>query len=338
MIILYIFAAMMAFSILILGHEFGHFIMAKANGVKVEEFSLGMGPKLFGIKGKETEYLIKLLPIGGYVKMLGEEGESNDEKAFSSKSPKQKLSIVAAGPIMNLILACVFLIILASINGKLVPVISSFSLNSPAKQAGIMIGDRILKINDKSINSWEQCVQEISKSKGNDIKIDVYRKGDIKSLIVKPKFVKEENRYIIGVYPMRQKYGIIQLIKQGISETWNMIKMIFASFGWLFTGKAKLADVGGPVSIIRLSVKTASMGIPALLYFTAFLSVNLGILNIIPFPALDGGWITLLLVEIITGKKFDENKVGTINYIGFMILMTIMVLVTIKDIVKPLKF
>ena len=337
-IVVYVFAAMMAFSILILGHEFGHFIMAKANGVKVEEFSLGMGPKLFGIKGKETEYLIKALPIGGYVKMLGEEGESSDERAFSNKSPKQKLSIVAAGPIMNLILAFVFLSVLSAINGRLVPTISSFSMNSPAKQAGIMVGDNIVKINDKSISSWEECIQEISNSKGNQLRIVVDRNGKTMSFIVTPQFIKDDNRFVIGIYPTRQKYTFLQLVRSGVDETWKMIKMIFESFGWLFTGKAKIADVGGPVSIIRLSVKTASMGISALLYFTAFLSVNLGILNIIPFPALDGGWITLLLIEIITGKKFDDNKVGIINYIGFMILMAIMVLVTIKDIIRPLKF
>jgi regulator of sigma E protease len=338
-IVVYVLGAILAFSILIIGHEFGHFVMAKANGVKVEEFSLGMGPKLFGIKGKETEYLVKALPIGGYVKMLGEEGgKSTDERAFNNKSPKQKLSIVAAGPIMNIILAVIILTIVGSLSGKLLPTISSFTENSPAQQVGIMVGDKIIKINNKEIESWEQCTEIISTSKDSKINIDVNRNDEILSFVVKPNFIEEENRAVIGITPVIVKNNFIESVKYGFNKTGEVTKLIFQSFGWLFTGKASLHDVGGPISIIKLSVKTASMGITNLLLFTAFLSVNLGILNIVPFPALDGGWILLLLIEIITGKKFDENKVGTVNYIGFMLLMGIMVLVTIKDILFPIKF
>ena len=148
---MYIIAAIIAFGVLIIIHELGHFILAKLNGVKVEEFSIGMGPKLFGIKGKETEYLIKLLPIGGYVKMLGDEGKSEDPKAFNNKSSARKLSIVAAGPIMNFILGIILFSIIASARGYLSPVVSKTLPGEPAAIAGIKSGDKITKANNSKI-------------------------------------------------------------------------------------------------------------------------------------------------------------------------------------------
>lgn len=333
--VLYVIAAILAFSILIIGHELGHFIAAKLNGVKVEEFSLGMGPKIFGIKGKETEYLIKAAPIGGYVKMLGEDDEVQDERSFSSKSPLRKLSIIIAGPLMNIIMAIIFFAITSRSIGYFTPKISKVIDNSPALVAGIKPGDEIIKFNNEKISSWNDFFMKMQDVKGEKINISVLRDKRELSFYILP--YKKDNRYAIGVAPTHVTPTGINVIKSGFDQTLDTTKQTFSFFKVLFTGKLKKDDVGGPITIMKVSVKTASMGLINLIYFMALLSVQLAIFNIIPFPALDGGWIFILLLEIITGKKFDDNKIGILNYIGFIILISLMILVTIKDIVSPIK-
>lgn len=335
---MYIIGAFLAFSILILGHEFGHFIIAKKNDVNVEEFSIGMGPKLFGIQGKETLYSIRILPIGGYVKMLGEEEKSNDSRSFSQKTPAQKLAIVAAGPIMNFILAIIFFAIIGFMKGYVVPIVGDVEINSPAYIMGIQKGDKIEKVDNKNITSWDEFVTTLALGKGKDVDIQIKRGNESKVFHIKPSKDPKENRFIIGVNGTYKKPNVIEAIGYGVKETASMIKMTVSFFGTLFKGHISAQDVGGPVSIIKISTVYAKAGFLSLLWFTAYLSVQLGFLNIIPFPALDGGWILLLLIQIITGKKFDDNKVGILNYIGFALLMLLMVAVTIKDFVYPINF
>ncbi|OFI07723.1 regulator of sigma-W protease RasP [Clostridium acetireducens DSM 10703] len=337
---MYIIGALLAFSVLVIVHEFGHFILAKLNGVKVEEFSLGMGPKLFGIKGKETEYTVKILPIGGYVKMLGEDGaETTDQRAFINKTPVQKLSIVAAGPIMNFIFAILMFALIASVRGYLSPVVSELEPNKPAIVAGIKPGDKIIGVNNKKILTWEDFVTEVYLSNGSALNIKLNRNDKIENVKIVPIKDVNEKKYIVGIYPTQvTNPSLVNSMKYGFIESNSLVKQTFAFLKTLFKGNVSKNDFGGPVTIIRVSGQAAKAGIISLTAFAAYLSVQLAIFNIIPFPALDGGWIFLLLIEIITGKKFDDNKVGFINYIGFAILMTLMVLVTIKDILYPIKF
>ncbi|MBU3092263.1 RIP metalloprotease RseP [Clostridium sp. CM028] len=336
----YFIMAMLAFSLLIIIHELGHFILCKLNGVKVSEFSLGMGPKIFGIKGKETEYLIKAFPIGGYVKMEGEDGESNDPRSFTNKTPGQKLSIVSAGAIMNLILAVVLFAMVGASKGYILPIIGELVPNSPAMKAGIQVGDEITKINKTKIDRWDQVQNEIFVSKGESMDIEIVRNSKVEKITLKPIKNVKEKLFFVGVSPsmVEKKMNPGKAVIYGFDQIGNTVKQIFEFFGNVFHGKVSANDVGGPISIIRFSGKAAQAGITTLMYFTALMSVQLGIFNIIPFPALDGGWIFMLLFEIISGKKLDDNKVATINYIGFMFLMAFMVLVVIKDIVSPLKF
>ena len=334
----YFIMAMLAFSLLIIIHELGHFILCKLNGVRVSEFSLGMGPKIFGIKGKETEYLIKAFPIGGYVKMEGEDGESNDPRSFTNKTPLQKLSIVSAGAIMNLILAVVLFAIVGASEGYIVPTIGEIVPNGAAMKAGMQVGDKITKVNKVSIDKWDQFINEIYISKGENINIEIVRNSKVKTFSLKPIKNVEANRFMIGIGGTQKKMNFGGAVSYGFNQTINTGKQVFGFFGNLFQGKVSANDVGGPISIIRFSGKAAQAGITTLMYFTALMSVQLGIFNIIPFPALDGGWIFMLLFEIISGKKLDDNKVATINYIGFMCLMAFMVFIVIKDIVSPLKF
>lgn len=335
---MYIIMAILAFGVLIIIHELGHFTLAKLNGVKVEEFAIGMGPKLFGIKGKETQYSIKLLPIGGYVKMLGDEGESSDPRAFNNKSPLRKLSIVIAGPIMNLILGIVLFALIASIRGYLAPVVEKVVPNQPADVMGIKAGDKIIRVNNSKISTWEDFVTVVYTADGNPLDITYIRNNQTNTVKVVPVKDPEQNRYIVGVYPTSiEKPTASQSISYGFIETKSLIKQTFSFFKTVFKGKASANDVGGPLTIIKFSGAAAKAGILSLTAFAAYISVQLGIFNIIPFPALDGGYIIMFLFELITGKKLDDNKVGVINYVGFAILMTLMVLVTIKDILYPIK-
>ncbi|WP_251860277.1 RIP metalloprotease RseP [Clostridium sp. Marseille-Q2269] len=336
---MYIIAAILAFGILVLVHEFGHFIVAKANGIKVEEFSIGMGPKLIGIKGKETEYLIKLLPIGGYVKMLGDEEKSSDERAFNNKSPLRKLSVVMAGPFMNLVLSLVLFAIIASQRGYLAPIVQKVVPNGPAAVAGFIPGDKISKVNDKKITTWDDFVAVIYEGNGAPLNIKFLRNNVEESIKLTPIKDPKENRFMIGIYPTEIKnLTLKESVKQGFAQTGSLTKQTFGFFKTLFKGKVSKNDVGGPLTIIKVSGKAAKAGIISLMSFGAYISLQLAIFNIIPFPALDGGYIFLFLFEAITGKKVDENKVGFVNYIGFAILMGLMVLVTIKDILYPVQF
>ncbi|MBU3073979.1 RIP metalloprotease RseP [Clostridium estertheticum] len=334
----YFIMAILAFSLLVIIHELGHFMMCKLNGVKVSEFSLGMGPKLFGIKGKETEYLIKAFPVGGYVKMEGEEESSDDPRSFTNKTPVQRLSIVSAGAIMNIVLAVVLFAIVGATIGKIVPVIGDIVPNGAAMKAGMQVGDKITKVNKVSIDKWEQFINEVGVSKGENISIEIVRNSKVKTFSLKPIKNVQEKRFMVGIGGTQEKINFGESVSYGFTQTISTSKLIFKFFGSLFHGKVSVNDVGGPISIIRISTMAAQTGIVNLMMLTAMLSVQLGIFNIIPFPALDGGWIFMLLFEIISGKKLDDSKVGTINYIGFMFLMAFMVFIVIKDIVSPMKF
>jgi regulator of sigma E protease len=334
----YIIMAILAFSLLIIIHELGHFMLAKLNGVKVHEFSLGMGPKLFGIKGKETEYLIKAFPIGGYVKMEGENEESADPRSFANKTPWQKLSIVSAGAIMNIILAFVLFAIIGASLGNILPTVGKLVPNSPAMNAGIKVGDKITKVNKVNIEKWDQFTNEITNAKGESTTIEIVRNSKLEKFTITPVMDEKEKRFMVGIAGLQKNLNFGEAVGYGFNQTIDTSKLIFGIFGSIFHGEVSVNDVGGPISIIRISTMQAQAGIINLMWLTAMLSVQLGILNIIPFPALDGGWIFILLFEIISGKKLDEKKVAAVNYVGFMILMAFMVFIVIKDIVSPMKF
>jgi regulator of sigma E protease len=332
--------ALLAFSVLIIGHEFGHFIMARVNGVKVLEFSLGMGPKLFSIKGKETEYLIKALPIGGYVRMYGEEDDVNavEDSAFSNKTSFQKLTIVAAGPIMNFIIAILFFSLVGGIKGHSTNIIDKVIENSPAMEVGILAGDKITEVNGKIVTTWEDFFNEIFTGEGKPVNMQVERNGEKIKLDLVPTYNEAEDVYQVGIHSKVVTPNFIDSIKYGINQTGSTIRQTFGFFGQLFKGKVSANDVGGPISMIKISGMAAQRGILTLLNIMALFSVQLAIFNIIPFPALDGGWIFLLLFQIITGKEVNKEKVATINYYGFLALMSLMVLVLLKDIINPIQF
>lgn len=339
MYIVYIILAILAFGVLIIVHELGHFTLAKLNGVRVEEFSIGMGPNIFSKQGKETKYSLRLFPIGGYVKMMGEEETVEDERSFSAKPPLRRISIIIAGVFMNYVLAILIFTFYIHTHGyvnttpvKVVPA-------SPAYEAGLLAGDKILKVNDLRAFSYDNIQAGIALSYGNQINMSIERNGEKKDIAVTPR--KNENGQLqIGLnFSGVENPGIGESFKQSFNKTASLVSQTFKGLEMIFTGKANLkTDVGGPITIIKMSTKTAEAGIWPLLYFTGFLSVNLAVFNLLPFPALDGGWCVILLIEFITRRKIPDKIVGVLNYIGFAVLIGLMILVTIKDVLFPVKF
>jgi regulator of sigma E protease len=326
-----VLAALFVFGLLIIGHELGHFTLAKSVGVKVLEFSFGMGPKLVGFVKGETSYSIRAFPIGGFVKMLGEEGESTDPRAFCNQSPWRRLSIIIAGPLMNFILAVILFFVYSLNVGVSKPIVGQLEKGYPAEKAGVKVEDKIRYVNGQKIKTWEDFLNFVSTNKDNPFKLTVQRGDKNIDFVIKPVYDTKDSRYMIGIYNKVVKGSVVESLRDGVTKTVISIKQMVLFLGGAFKGKVTLNDVGGPVAIIKLSGEVARVGIWNLFAFAGFLSINLGIINLIPFPALDGGWVIILLLEAIRGKKIDDNKIGFINMIGFVILMLFAILVTYKD-------
>lgn len=330
-------AAILVFGVLIATHEFGHFITAKLSGVKVLEFAIGMGPKIASFTKKETDYTIRLLPIGGYVKMLGEEEGSDDPRAFCNQNPWKRLIIILAGAIFNIVTAIIIFTFIFFNQGNYEPIVSNFTSNSPAYEAGIKTNDRIVGMDDEKIKTWNELSMFMHENKGEEVNVKVKRDVEIKEYKVKPIYSEETKSYLIGIEPTLVKGNILESLKDGVGETFSSIKQMVGFLGTIITGGASMDSFGGPVAIVDLSGKAAQAGIWTLLSFVGFLSINLGVLNLIPFPALDGGWVIIILIEALTGKKIDQNKIGILNFIGFALLMTFVVFVTYNDILRFFK-
>jgi len=333
----YIIFALLAFSALILVHELGHFIVAKLNGIYVEEFAIGMGPKLFGVKVGETEYNLRILPFGGFVKMLGEEDESDDSRSLNAKTPIQRILVMGAGAFMNYVLALIIFIGLAMSSGFAENKVASVVPNSPAQKIGIEQGDEFLKIDGNKIHTTDDFRMGLALAKGNPVELEIKRGNDVLTKTVQP-ILNESGVYQVGIgYGFVEKPTLLQGIKQGFNETRSLVSQSFIALKTIVTGEANLkTDVGGPVTIIKMSGQAAKAGANTLLWFMAFLSVQLAVFNLLPFPALDGGRIFIELIQMIIRKEIPAKYIEAVNTVGFMLLMGLMVLVTIKDIIFPI--
>lgn len=336
----YLIMGILAFGVLIIVHELGHFTLAKLNGVRVEEFSIGMGPNLFYKQGKETKYSLRLFPIGGYVKMMGEEEAVEDERSFSAKSPLRRISIIIAGVGMNYILAIGIFTCIAYNLGYSLPIVSKIEDSSPAYEAGLQPGDKILEVNNSKILTCEDILTEVVLAKGSQVNILLDRNGENKEIGVIPG-KDEDGNYRIGImgYVKDENPTFVTSLKQSFKQVRSLVSQTFKSLKMLVTGKINVkTDVGGPVTIIKMSAATAKAGIWYLVNFAGIISVSLAVFNLLPFPALDGGWCVILLIELITRRKVPDKIVEKLNYIGFATLIGLMILVTIKDLAFPINF
>lgn len=332
-----ILLAVVLFLLLIVFHEFGHFIVAKKSGIKVNEFAVGMGPLIYSKEKGETKYSFRLVPIGGYCAMEGEEDESNDPRSFDNAPAFKRFLTILAGPVANLIIAVLVFTIVGGISGVVTTEVSDFIEDSPAKIAGIEKGDEISKLNGKEISDFTEIskvVNDFYKDKDfeKEINVEVKRDGKDLDFNFKPK-VEAENVYI-GIIPARRTPGFFEAIAFGFKETGRNIKMIFTILGRLFTGKLALGALSGPVGVLKELGNQAQSGLANLLYFLAYISVNLAVLNLLPIPALDGSKLLTSAIEMITGKKINKKLEEKITMIGFFILLGLILVVSIKDIIN----
>lgn len=349
--LLSIVAAIIVLGVLIFVHELGHFLLAKYFGVGVEKFSLGFGTKLFGFKKGETEYLISAFPLGGYVKMVGEGGdaeltEEDKLRSFAEKPPLQRIAIVAAGPLFNLVFAwilfvAVYLIGVPSVTSK----IGEVPADKPAAKAGIKANDVVIAIDGRPVSRWEELAKEIAASGGKSLQVQVRRAGESLSFTVVPETRKGKNLFgetvsspAIGVVSageeVFERFGPLDALTKGSAQFWNVIKLTVLSLVKLVERAIPLDTVGGPIMIAKMAGQQASAGGVNFIAFMALLSINLGVLNLLPVPILDGGHLFFFTWELLFRKPVSIKARETAQQVGLVLLISLMVLAFYNDIMR----
>ena len=342
---------------MVIAHELGHFLLAKSNGIHVVEFSVGMGPTIFKKQGKDTKYTIKLLPIGGACMFEGEDGlvsEMNKDEngepieeiqgSFKNASVWGRISTVFAGPFFNIILAFFLSIIIVGFGYTDKPIVQGVTTGYPAEEAGIRAGDKIVKMNGSRICLYREVSLNSYTNHGENIEFVYERDGERYTVQIKPKYDKNDGRYYIGLQGGGEftKVKGLQVFQYAAYEVRYWLISTFKSLGMMIQGKVKADDFAGPVGIAQVIdtaiEETKPMGLPTvvltMINIAILLSVNLGVLNLLPLPALDGGRLVFLFVEVIRGKPVAPEKEGMVHFAGFVILMLLMAFVMYNDIMR----
>lgn len=350
---MYILVAILAFGVLVFVHELGHFMVAKACGVKVTEFAIGMGPQILKKKGKETVYSLRALPVGGFCAMEGEEEASDDPRAFNNQSVIKRILILVAGSAMNFLLGFVLLVILyAPVKGFSSPVIVDFYPECPY-EGTLQRGDEIYSVNGERVYFTANFSELAAMDPDGDLDLVIRRDGKRLRIpgyhMVPVEYTNEEGQ-------VERKYGLffgvepatpLTVVKYSFRNCLDFVRMVRRGLVQLFTGKAAMSDMTGVVGIVDIinetgqSAETVSQGLENITYLIAFIAVNLSVMNMLPIPALDGGHILTLLIsrgyELLFKKKPDPRIEGYIHYVGLLLLLGLMALVFYNDIVRILR-
>jgi regulator of sigma E protease len=350
-IIYYVLPFIVVLGILIFFHELGHFLVAKYFGVKVLKFSLGFGLKLVGKKIGETEYLISSVPIGGYVKLLGENDNDTElvppeeaHKAFNNQHVMKRMAIVVAGPVFNLFLALVLFCGFNLVSGTyiLVPEIGQVREGSPAYKAGLMKGDTIVSLRGEPVKNWPEIKEYIQKSAGKPLEISIQRGQKLFTVTVVPErgvekdlFGEEVKSAFIGIVASgkyeKVELGLWSSLAEGFLKTWEVTKLTCLTIIKLFEGVVSIRTLGGPIMIGQLTGQAAQEGFSYLIPLLAVISINLGVLNLLPVPILDGGLIIFLIIELIVGRPISLKKRDVAQKAGMLLLAVLIVVVTMND-------
>lgn len=338
-----IILAILVFGIIVFIHELGHFLLAKANKIRVDEFSLGMGPRLFSFVRGETRYSLKLLPLGGSCMMGEDDVDDMSEGSFNSKSVWARMSVVVAGAVFNFLLALVFSMIVIGYTGYDKPVISGVVDGFPAQEAGLTEGDRIVKMNNKKINIWREISYYNMFHPGETVELVYERDGETYETTITPK-KDEDGNYLIGITSPAQyeKANLLTAVQYGVYEVKFWICTTLESLKMLVTGDVGVDQLSGPVGIVSVVdetyQQTKSYGviivIMQMLNIGILLSANLGVMNLLPLPALDGGRLVFMIVEAIRGKRVPPDKEGWVHGIGMILLLALMAFVMFNDVKK----
>ena len=353
--------SILIFALLVSVHEFGHFITAKLSGMYVEEFSIGMGPLLVSKRIGETRYTLRALPLGGYVRVLGEDIAEEErsgiepvhvpeERRYQNRPVWQRMIFAGAGSVMNMVTAVLIFSILFMAMGVAVPIenpdttISALVENGPADNAGVEPGDKFVAIDGQTIETWDEMNAIIMDASTEDtLTVTVERENQQFDVQMQPVMSEDGSRVLLGIYGQtaeRQAVGPIRAIGLGASATWDTTVMMVDVLKDLFTGQINIMDeeegLTGPVGIVQIIDQSAKAGWVYVFNLAALLSINLGVINLLPIPALDGCKLLFLLYEAVRGKPVAPEKEGMLNMIGFMLLMGLILVVTYKDIMRLL--
>lgn len=335
-------AAILIFAVLIFVHELGHFIVAKLTKVKVNEFALGMGPKIFSKQFGETVYSIRLFPIGGFCALEGEDGESVSDRAFSKKKPLPRLAVLVAGAFMNILLGFVLLCVVSFGQKTYVaPVIEEVVAGGAAEEAGMRQNDEILSVNGRRVHINEDLMWELSNNPNQDGKLDIKVKnnGEVRNFSVLPK--EQNGNLSYGLLLKTETNSVGATLKNAFYRTGFYSRVVVDSFVNLVRGKLSFSDVSGPVGIVseigsavENVRETGWEGFVNLLYLAILLTINLGVFNLLPIPALDGGRIFFVLIELVRRKPIPVEKEALVHFIGFALLILLSILIAFQDVFK----
>ena len=336
-----ILACIFVFGILVTVHEFGHFITAKLTGMKVEEFSIGFGPNIYQQQEGETLYSLRMLPLGGYNKIAGMDPDDPEdpERGFNSKPVSSRMLVILAGSLMNVLLPVVIFFGLFLAFGMDVPenkpVLGQIIEGYPAEQSGLKEGDRILSINGKPVHEWLDIRKNIADSGMQPIPFEIQRDTEKLTITVTPGVNPETGKPFIGVVSSLKNVRLtpVQAAVASVSATKNIIKNMYASLYHMVTGKTK-AEFSGPVGVAKMAGEVAHKGFDRLMQFTAMLSLNLAIINLLPLPALDGGHFLILLIEAVTGHKLGKTAMQNIQKVGVAMILALTIFATFKDLTR----
>jgi regulator of sigma E protease len=345
-------ATIVVLGILIFVHELGHFLVAKWLGVAVLRFSLGFGPKVWGFQRGETEYCLSAVPLGGYVKMLGEEHADEVpaeqmERSFASQAVGKRAAIVFAGPLSNLLLALVIFTVIFAVSGipYLTTEVGSVTADSPAFRAGIQAGDKVLEVNRKPMGNWDELSSTIQEQGKQPLEMKLQRGEQMLTVTVVPELRKIPNifgeaveRPVIGV-TASGKSEVLQVdpLNAGyhsLVQTWNLTRLFFLTIVKLIQRVLPMDTLGGPILIAQMAGQQAQEGFLNLVYFLALISVNLAVLNLLPIPILDGGHLLFFLLEAVLRRPLDPRKLEYAQKVGLVLLIALMAVVFYNDIMR----
>lgn len=347
-----IFAFVIVLGVLIFFHEFGHFLIARLFGVGVEKFSLGFGPRLIGKKIGITDYRISAIPLGGYVKMIGEEPDAeiapeDIQLSFTHKHVAKRMLIVAAGPVFNILLAVIIFFGIFFFSGTLIlkPSIGEVRPESPAFEAGLKKGDLITAINGNAITSWDEMAEIINGSNGESIQLTFLRGDSTRDLWIIPEQTPAKNifgeniqRFIIGITAARESYSkelnFFQAFSESLIQSYRVTELMVVIIAKLLKGDISTDTLGGPIMIAQMAGDSAKAGVGSLIFFIALISINLAIINLLPIPVLDGGHLLFFLVEAIKGSPVSIKVREIAQQVGMFLLILLMILVFYNDITR----
>ncbi|WP_293555067.1 MULTISPECIES: RIP metalloprotease RseP [Phascolarctobacterium] len=335
-----ILAAIFVFGVLVTVHEFGHFITAKMTGMRVDEFAIGFGPKIYQQKDGETLYSLRAIPLGGYNKIAGMDPDDPVEpNAFNSKPIPARMLVILAGALMNFILPIILFSGIFMVEGRMQlvnePVLGTVVDEMAAARAGLKAGDRIVTIDGKNVETWTDVVLNLRKAGTEEVTLTAERNGVLQTYKMTPMFDKDAGRPLIGVSPKfsKESLGFFGSIKEGFIYTKNIGLSMVSGLYRIVSGNAP-ADVAGPIGVAQMAGQVAEKGLLPLMNFVAFLSINLGVINLLPLPALDGGHFVLLLLEALRGKPLGGKAMTNIQMVGVALILALTVFSTFKDITR----